>query len=168
MSSFMPLISFCIPLTFSSNLSTLRLSQGHTAVSRVTAFLCCIRDFCMCIRLLYILNRELQFGESPWLADGSVNPSGVPYCRASDRVLAKEMHLDDYETRGFACRKCGAMVRITPRAFGGAKEPVDWWWCRACQGEYAATASLKTVKQKRAAQAASGCRRLEVAWGKAA
>jgi hypothetical protein len=122
----------------------------------------------MCIRLLYILNRELQFGESQWLADGSVNPNGVPYCRASDRVLAKEMHLDDYETLVFDCRKCAAMVRITPVAFGGAKEPVDWWWCRACQGEYAATASLKTMKQKREAQAASGCRQLEVAWGQAA
>jgi hypothetical protein len=80
----------------------------------------------------------------------------------------KEMHLDDYETHGFACRKCDDMVRITSRSFGGAKEPVDWWWCRACQGEYAATVILKTVKQKRAAQAASGCRRLEVAWGQTA
>jgi hypothetical protein len=35
-----------------------------------------------------------------------------------------EMHLDDYETLGFACRKCADMVRITSRSFGGAKEPV--------------------------------------------
>lgn len=97
-----------------------------------------------------------------------MNPTGVPYCRASDRVLAKEKHLDDYETRGFACRKCGAMVRIMPRGFAGAKEPADWWWCRACQGEYAATAGPRTAKQKKAAQAALGCRRLEVAWGQAA
>ena len=106
-----------------------------------------------------------QFGEPPWLADGSVNPNGVAYCRASDRVLAKEMHLDDYDTCGWACRKCGAMVRVKPRAFEGAIEPVSWWWCQACKGESAAVSAGKTVKQKKAAQAASGCMRLDAGWG---
>ena len=88
--------------------------------------------------------------------------------RASDRVLAKKMHLDDYETCGFACRKCAAMVRIKPRAFEGANEPVSWWWCQACKGESAAVSAVKTVKQKKATQAALGCMLLDAAWGQSA
>jgi hypothetical protein len=109
-----------------------------------------------------------QFGEPPWLADGSVNPNGLSYCRASDGVLAKEMHLDDYETCGFACRKCAAMVRIKPSAFEGANEPVSWWWCQACKGESAAVSAVKTVKQKKVTQAVLGCLLLDAAWGQSA
>lgn len=115
----------------------------------------------------YIHNRQIQFGEPPWHADGRVNPNGVPYCRARDMTLAKELQLDDYEQSGFVCRKCGDKVRVKPRAFVGAKEPVDWWWCRECQGKYTAVAAARTVAQKRAAHAAEGCVRLDAAWGKA-
>jgi hypothetical protein len=51
-------------------------------------------------------------------------------------------------------------------SFEGANEPVSWWWCQACKGESAAVSAGKTVKQKKAAQAASGCMRLDAAWGR--
>lgn len=105
-----------------------------------------------------------QFGEAPWNAQGGLNPAGVPYCRASERVLLKEFQLDDYDTLGFACRKCGAMVRIQPRPFNGALEPVDWWWCRACQSTHAPPAA-NTLKQKRQDRAAAGCLRMDSLFG---
>jgi hypothetical protein len=104
-----------------------------------------------------------QFGEAPWNTEGDVNPAGVPYGRLSDMVLAKEFQIDDYDNC-FACRKCGAMVRVRPRPFNCAKEPVGWWWCRACQSTHAPLA-LNTVKAKRQALAASGCKKLDSVFG---
>ena len=106
-----------------------------------------------------------QFGEPPWRADGAVNERGVPFCRAEELQLAKERQLEDYDARGFSCRRCGSMVRVTPREFQGAVEPVDWWWCTECKAAGAASAAGKTLKEKRAAQAAQGCMRLDTAWG---
>jgi hypothetical protein len=73
-----------------------------------------------------------------------------------------ERQLEDYDARGFACRKCGAIVRIADREFQGAVEPVVWWWCKGCKETGAEGA--KTAKQKRAAQAAAGFVRLEAVW----
>jgi hypothetical protein len=107
---------------------------------------------------------NFMFGEPPWKADGSVNPRGVPFCYAADMILEKERQLEDYDARGFACRKCGAIVRIAAREFQGGPEPVDWWWCKACKESGADGSGGKTVKEKRAAQAAAGCMRLEAVW----
>ena len=93
-----------------------------------------------------------------------MNPAGVPYCRASDMVLSKEFQIDDYDNLGFACHKCGAMVRIKPRPFIGAHEPEHWWWCLACKSTHAPPA-LTTLKAKKQAHAASGCLRLDKVFG---
>lgn len=106
---------------------------------------------------------HLQFGEPPWTLDGSANSHGVPYGRFSDMVVCKERQLDDYDTPGWACRKCGTVVRAQPRAFAGAKEPVDWWWCRECQGKHSAAAP-KSLSEKKNARAATGCAVLESAF----
>jgi hypothetical protein len=93
-----------------------------------------------------------------------VNARGVPFCRAEELKLAKERQLEDYDTRGFCCRRCGTVVRVTQREFQGAVEPVDWWWCAECKASAGQNAAGKTLKQKKAAQAAQGCVRLDAAW----
>lgn len=107
---------------------------------------------------------NFMFGEPPWQADGSLNPRGVPFCYAAEMILEKERQLEDYDARGFACRRCGEIVRIAAREFKGGVEPVDWWWCKACKESGAEGSGGKTVKEKRAAQAAAGCMRLEAVW----
>ncbi len=107
---------------------------------------------------------NFMFGVPPWLPDGSVNPRGVPFGRPEDLRLAKERQLEDYSAAGWACRRCGAAVRAVPREFRGAAEPLDWWWCTACKLAHAAKHAPKTAKQKKLAQAAEGCRRLDAAW----
>ena len=89
-----------------------------------------------------------------------MNPAGVPYGRVSDMVLAKEFQIDDYDNDHFVCRKCGGMVSTRPRPFNCRKEPVGWWWCRACQSTHVPL-PLNTVKAKRQAQAASGCKKID-------
>jgi hypothetical protein len=103
-----------------------------------------------------------QFAEAPWTADGKINPRGVPFGYASDMILEKGRQLEDYDARGFACRKCAAVVRATPVQFQGAVEPVDWWWCKACKDKGSDVA--KTLKAKKALEAAAGCMRLETVW----
>lgn len=104
----------------------------------------------------------MQFAEPPWTVEGKINPRGVPFAYAADMTLDKDRQLEDYDARGFDCRKCGTVVRITPRQFLGAVEPVDWWWCKACRER---TSEIpKTIKEKKVMQAAVGCMRLEVMW----
>lgn len=42
---------------------------------------------------------KFMFGISPWLADGSVNPDGVPYARRSDCFLKKELQICEHDER---------------------------------------------------------------------
>jgi hypothetical protein len=108
---------------------------------------------------------NFMFAEPPWLPDGSVNPRGVPFGRAEDRLLDKHRQLEDFSAAGWSCRKCQARVRAAPREWNcRSAEPVDWWWCTACKLALAAKDAHKTSAQKKLAQAARGCRRLDVAW----
>ena len=54
-------------------------------------------------------------------------------------------------------------VGMPPVLRAGA-QPVDWWWCSACKLAHAAKDAPKTATQKKLAEAAKGCRRLDVAW----
>ncbi len=59
---------------------------------------------------------------------------------------------------------CDMPVRVAPREFCAAVEPLDWWWCKVCKLAHAAKDTPKTSTQKKLAQAAKGCRRLDVVW----
>lgn len=108
---------------------------------------------------------RFMFGVPPWLPDGSANPRGVPFGRPEDLRLAKERQLEDYSAAGWECRRCSAQVRSAPREWScRSAEPVDWWWCKACKLAHAAKDAPKTAAQKKLAEAAKGCRRLDVAW----
>lgn len=86
----------------------------------------------------------------------------MPYGRLADMSLAKELQIDDYDNC-LPCRKCGAMVRAHARARSGANEPEDSLWCRACLGT---RVGASTAKEKRRAQAASGCKKLDSVFGR--
>jgi len=108
---------------------------------------------------------NFMFGVPPWLPDGSANPRGVPFGRPEDRFLAKERQLEDYSAAGWRCRKCDAVVRTPQREWNcRSAAPVDWWWCPACKFAHAANTAPKTAMQKKLAEAAKGCRRLDAAW----
>ncbi len=108
---------------------------------------------------------RFMFGVPPWLPDGSANPRGVPFGRPEDLRVAKERQLEDYSAAGWECRRCSAQVRSAPREWScRSAEPVDWWWCKACKLAHAAKDAPKTAAQKKLAEAAKGCRRLDLAW----
>ena len=108
---------------------------------------------------------NFMFAEPPWLPDGSVNPRGVPFGRPDDAVLHKDKHLEDYSAAGWNCRKCHARVHTTPREFSGTGEPVDWWWCNACKLRQRLADNSMTSRQKKLAQSAKSCMRLDLFWG---
>lgn len=74
------------------------------------------------------------FGIPPWHPDGTPNPLGIPDNRCVEAVPSGfELPLDYCSTTGWACHKCQEWIPLPPRAYEGAVEPEDWWWCITCR-----------------------------------
>jgi len=79
---------------------------------------------------------NFMFGVPPWLPTGEVNPAGVPYARPSDGILDKSRQLQDYTSKNSKSQAELPQPKKLPT----------------------------TLKQKRLAEAANGCLRLDVVW----
>ena len=80
---------------------------------------------------------NFMFGVPPWMPDGAVNPAGVPYGRPEDCVVDKSRQLPDYASKDSQKKEDKASHAVVPM----------------------------TCQQKKLAQAAKGCMRLDEAWG---
>lgn len=52
-----------------------------------------------CLHLSSGNDSKFMFGIPPWLADGSINPHGVPYARTADGIVKRENQVCQYEKR---------------------------------------------------------------------
>lgn len=74
------------------------------------------------------------FGILPYFIEGDktgqVNPCGQWYQKNQAQIDFDKAHI---EKIGYKCSKCGVYVDRIGRAYFGAKEPINWWWCDECR-----------------------------------
>ena len=98
---------------------------------------------------------------SPLNSDGSINTCGVPYGRRLDGFIPKHLQLDNNETTGWECKKCGDWVNVPPRECKKVPEPVDWWWCRQCQFINKHKIFAQQSVNKKLSAAATNCKKID-------
>jgi hypothetical protein len=96
----------------------------------------------MCQAYIWRNNNQVRDGHRSFVFENP-NANGVPSVESSSKTtvcpanhhagaISPPRHTA-HQSRRWLCKRCGCRVWSAARAFEGAVEPEDWWWCRQCQ-----------------------------------
>jgi len=108
-------------------------------------------------------DRNFILGVSPYNADGSPNPAGIPGTVEDVRYRGCDSELLEDELFDWECRKCQKNVSSRAREYVGSPEPFYWWWCPACRSDVDIKPASKknvSVRQKDMDRVAAKCRKI--------